>query len=280
MTINSLTVEMPSMLIAGHALSLIGSVLVVASFVGLGRVIQRTFREQGSIHEAIALGFVVNLIIGALLNLLGAISLATVITIEIAGLYAFFLDRQQLIYEIKKYPKQPYPFLVVGVFYLLSVTNVKFNWYDDFNGYLIPVEKIIQTHHLGTDPFLLQRLLGLGSYFYAQAFYVLQFGYERLSLLDPGLGRIIIGLLLIERLAKYFYTHPSIALTLLTSGLLVAWTWNTTAPLAILMALLTLLTLEVIEQKNRPVHFGLFGAAAISLKVTAAPYVGLLGAIW
>ena len=280
MTINDLTVEMPTMLIAGHVLSLIGSVLVVVSFVGLGRIVQRTFREQGGIPEAIALGFAINLFIGGLLNLFGAISLATVLAIEIAGLLAFFLDRRQLIYEIKKYPRQPYPLLVVSVFYLLSVTIVQFNWNDDFDGYLIPVEKIIQTHQLGSDPFLLQRLLGLGSYFYAQAFYVLQFGYEHLSLLDPGLARIIIGLLLIERLAKYFDTYPGIALTLLTCGLLVAWTWNTAAPLAILTALLTLLTFEVIEQQARPVHFGLVGAAAISLKVTAAPYVGLLGAIW
>src|SRR5262249_37734187 len=197
----------------------------------------------------------------------------------IVGLLAFFLDRQQLIYEIKRYPKQPYPFLVVSVFYLLSVTNGAFNWSDDFNGYLIPVEKIIQTHQLGSDPFLLERLEGL-SHFYAQAFYALQFGYEHLSLFDPGLGRIIIGLLLIERLAKYFSTYPVIALALLTSGLLVAWTWNTAAPVAILTAFLTLLTFEVIEQKTRPVHFGLLGAVAISLKVTAAPYVGLLGAIW
>jgi hypothetical protein len=267
------------MLIVGHVLSLIGSVLVLASFAGLGRIVQRTFGEQGAIYEAIALGFAVNLIIGGLLNLLGAISLATVITIEAAGLLAFFLDRRQLIYEIKKYPKQLYPFLVISVFYLLSVTNGVFNWQDDFNGYLIPVEKIIQTHRLGSDPFLIERLSGL-SHFYAQAFYALQFGYEHLSLFDPGLGRIIIGLLLIERLAKYFSTYPAIALALLTSGLLVAWTWNTAAPVAILTAFLTLLTFEVLEQKSRPVHFGLLGAAAISLKVTAAPYVGLLGAIW
>src|SRR5262249_37296711 len=118
------------------------------------------------------------------------------------------------------------------------------------------------------------------SHFYAQAFYALQFGYEHLSLFDPGLGRIIIGLLLIERLAKYFSTYPVIALALLTSGLLVAWTWNTAAPVAILTALLTLLTFEAIKQNSLPVHFGLLGASAISLKVTAAPYVGLLGAIW
>ena len=277
--VNDLTLEMPLMLIAGHVLSLIGSVLVVASFAGLGRIVQRTFREQGAIYEAIAIGFAVNLIIGGLLNLLGAISLATVVAIEIVGLLALFLDRRQFIYEIKKYPKQLYPLLVVSVFYLLSVTNGAFNWDDDFNGYLIPVEKIIQTHQLGSDPFLLERLGGL-SHFYAQAFYVLQFGYEHLSLFDPGLGRIIIGLLLIERLAKYFSTYPVIALALLTSGLLVAWTWNTAAPIAILTALLTLLTFEVVEQKIWPVHFGLVGAAAISLKVTAAPYVGLLGAIW
>jgi hypothetical protein len=267
------------MLIVGHALSLIGSVLVLASFAGLGRIVQRTFGEQGAIYEAIALGFAVNLIIGGLLNLLGAISLTTVIAIEIVGLLAFFLDRRELIYEIKKYPKQLYPFLVISVFYLLSGTNGAFNWSDDFNGYLIPVEKIIQTHQLGSDPFLLQRLGGL-SHFYAQAFYVLQLGYEHLSLFDPGLGRIIIGLLLIERLAKYFSTYPVIALALLTSGLLVVWTWNTAAPVAILTALLTLLTFEVIEQKTRPVHFGLVGATAISLKVSAVPYVGLLGAIW
>src|SRR5262249_17642884 len=119
---------MPPMLIVGHVLSLIGSVLVLASFAGLGRIVQRTFGEQGAIYEAIALGFAVNLIIGGLLNLFGAISLTTVIAIEIVGLLAFFLDRQQLIYEIKRYPKQPYPFLVVSVFYLLSVTNGAFNW--------------------------------------------------------------------------------------------------------------------------------------------------------
>src|SRR5262249_17539046 len=224
------------MLIAGHVLSLIGSLVVVASFAGLGRIVQRTFREEGEIYEAIAVGFAVNLIIGGLLNLFGAISLATVITIEAAGLLAFFLDRRQLIYEIKKYPKRPYPFLVVSAFYLLSVTNGAFNWSDDFNGYLIPVEKIIQTHQLGSDPFLQERLVALGSHFYAQAFYVLQFGYEHLSLFDPGLGRIIIGLLLIERLSKYFSTYPGIALALLTSGLLVVWTWNTAAPIGILTA--------------------------------------------
>jgi hypothetical protein len=267
------------MLIVSHVLPLIGSVLVLASFAGLGRIVQRTFGEQGAIYEAIALGFAVNLIIGGLLNLLGAISLTTVIAIEIVGLLALFLDRRRLIYELKKYPKQAYPFLVVGVFYLLSVTNGVFNWTDDFNGYLIPVEKIIQTHQLGSDPFLIERLTGL-SHFYAQAFYALQFGYAHLSLFDPGLGRIIIGLLLIERLAKYFSTYPVIALALLTSGLLVAWTWNTVAPVAILTAFLTLLTFEVLEQKTRPVHFGLIGATAISLKITAAPYVGLLGTIW
>src|SRR5262249_9225911 len=166
-----LIMEMPLMLIVGHVLSLIGSVVVVASFAGLGRIVQRTFGERGAIYEAIALGFAVNLIIGGLLNLLGAISLATLIPLEIAGLLAFFLDRRQLIYEIKRYPKQPYPFLVLSVFYLLSVTNGAFNWSDDFNGYLIPVEKIIQTHQLGSDPFLIERLGGL-SHFYAQAFYV------------------------------------------------------------------------------------------------------------
>jgi hypothetical protein len=203
------------MVIASHALALIGSILVVASFAGLGRIIQRTFREESAVAESIALGFAVNLIIGGLLNLLGAISLVTVIAVEIVGLVALFLDRRQLIYELKRYPKQPYPFLVVSVFYLLCITTGVFNWDDDFNGYLIPVEKIIQTHQLGSDPFLLSRLHGL-SHFYAQAFYVLQFGYEHLSLFDPGLGRIIIGLLLIERLSKYFSSYPIIATARLT----------------------------------------------------------------
>jgi len=267
------------MLIIGHVVALIGSILVISAFAGLGRAVQRSFGEGGTVAEAIGLGFAINLTIGGLLNLFGAISLATVIAIEIGGLVAFFLDRRQLIYEIKSYVKQPYPLLLVSVFYLLSVSTGAFNWNDDFNGYLIPVEKIIQTHQLGSDPFLLERLEGL-SHFYAQAFYVLQFGYEHLSMFDPGLGRIIIGLLLIERLAKYFATYPVIALALLTSALLVAWTWNTAAPVAILTALLTLVTFEVIEQKTRPVYFGLVSAAAISLKVSAVPYVGLLGAIW
>jgi hypothetical protein len=62
--------EMPPMLIVGHVLPLMGNVLVLASFAGLGRIVQRTFGEQGAIFEAIALGFAANLIIGGLLNLL------------------------------------------------------------------------------------------------------------------------------------------------------------------------------------------------------------------
>lgn len=271
-------------------LPLVGGIVVFVAFTGLGFLGRGMLgaREDCSVAEAAAVGLGMATVIGGLLNLVDGITLPIVLALEAVGLAALASHAARLWKRAGDWLRDPALVIVLAVlllYYLRSVSNVIFEPGDDLNGYLVPVEKLMQTGGLERDPFLDKRLFGgLGSYFFLEAIFVFQFGYHHISILEPGFGLLMAVLSAVHYIREETVPRPivvAIAIGTTVALCVVA----TTATAAVFQAgLLIVLVFKLLSGRVRglpdAVSIGLIVGTVLSLKIQVLPFVGVLMLAW
>lgn len=271
-------------------LPLVGGLVIFASFAGWGFLVRGILgaRQDCPVAEAVAVGLGAIVLIGGLLNLLEAVTLAAVVVLEAIGLAALATRAAPLWRRARDWFRDPALLMILAVlllYYLRSVSNVIFEPGDDLNGYLLPVEKLIQTGELGDDPFLDRRLFGgLGSYFFLEAIFVFQFGYHHISILEPGFGLLMAVLSAVDYVRREPVPRTLIVATAIgsTAALCVV---ATTATAAVFQAgLLIVLVFKLLSDRVRgvadAVSLGLMIGSVLSFKIQVLPFVGVLMLAW
>jgi hypothetical protein len=211
-----------------------------------------------------------------------------VLGLEVLGLLGLAIHRRVLLARLRSWLCDPGALSVVvllALFYLRSVTNAWFALSDDLNGYLQPVARIAQTGGLGREPFLLERLTGgPGAYFFLESLFVLQFGYYQISLLQPALG-VLIGVgAATGYLRRARVPAVLVVATALAACIALARVDYLATAVVLQAGLLIVLIVKLLSSPQRSfpdaMSFGLVLGAAVSLKVLAIPFVGVLVLAW
>jgi hypothetical protein len=271
-------------------LPLVGGIVVFAAFAGLGYLVRGMLgaRCDCSIAEATAVGLGMAVLIGGFLNLVNGITLPIVLALEAIGL-AGLASKTALLWKRARYwLRDPALLIILAVlllYYLRSVSNVFFEPGDDLNGYLVPIEKLVQTGGLGSDPFLEKRLTGeVGSYFFLEAIFVFQLGYHHITILEPGFG-ILLGVLSTVHFVRKESVPRTVVVATALSGAAALSVIAITATAAVFQAgLLIVLVFKLLSGKIRrvadTVSVGLIMGTALSLKIQVLPFVGVLALAW
>jgi hypothetical protein len=175
----------------------------------LGKFLLRKFSPDLAWLEALGLAF--STVVGGLLDLTGAISKTSVTIYLVLGLCLFAawlfenglsLFNNARIYFRSLWNKKTLAFLFCLVMaatifkYTLAVSPGNFNIHDDFQAYFVFPDKMLQTGHLGNDPFSERRMVSmLGGGYFLDTFITAQLGEKNLHLFDQGV--MLLALLII-----------------------------------------------------------------------------------
>ncbi len=193
---------------------------MLLSFIGFGWLVTTLLLNHKSfaIGTQAVFGVIVFLLVGGYLDFFKVVSPTSLLSVIGVGLLIFIyalsqnyrvtIDWFNAAWRVIKSNKQWA--LVLGLVllliifrYALAVAFFPFHTSDDYQGYLVFPEKMIQTGQLGNDPFSERRIVSSlgGSYLLSAA--VLAVGsLKNLHLIDHGLGVVMLLLVLIELLTQ------------------------------------------------------------------------------
>ena len=171
---------------------------ILLSFIGWGSLLREAILPKKDIDwgQRAAWGVGLSILVGGILNLFSAISRVTVISYVIIGILDFFLF---------SFPKNPsrlwredkiamlgifLVFLLVFLRYAAWVTVPYFHT-DDFHGYLVFPQKMLQAGSLGADPFSERRIYALGGHSFLQTLVFSFLQLQNLYIVDCGIAYII-----------------------------------------------------------------------------------------
>ena len=188
-------------------------ICILISWAGQGTLINYLLFPQviQDIWLRTGWGLCLTLLIGGILNITGMISPAAIFIMIGVGVFIFFAYMYSLkgkfwtnIKEFSRDGKKKYLFILLLIvngsllliIYLGSISNIHFNWGEDFHGYFVIPKKMLQTGSLGPDPFSVQRILMLGGMSFLHSNILSLGDFKNLDMIDVGLGTILtIGLL-------------------------------------------------------------------------------------
>jgi len=275
--------------------------VILQSFTGWGWIVARGLpglSESGWLHPATGLALAIAL--GGWLNLFSAVSVYSLTIFVWTGLAAYGAS-------IVLRAKTPdgdlltgHPlcriavllscFVVValGWSYVQAVGWIKFNDHDDFQGYLVFVEKLLQLGSLGEDPFSERRLIsGVGGQYFLLSLVVSEFPHRFLHILDPGIAVLMITGMVTSAIPE---SDVRVKIAMLALGVSVAILpvpiVNISAAAIVVPLLLVIWLLfddchnalemdASVSLLSRAMLIGLCAASACSLKNTFIPYVGI-----
>ncbi|MDD2757936.1 MAG: hypothetical protein PHD72_00990 [Patescibacteria group bacterium] len=189
---------------------------LLLAFAGLGQIVTFLFFNKKRLDFGlyVILGVAIFMIIGGYLNLFEMISRTTLWSLLSLGLLVtlglfiknikttvgYLIGVWAFIKNNKKFAAvAAVVFLIILARYATAVSFFPFHGSDDYHGYLVFPAKMIQTGHLGEDPFSERRIapsLGGGHLLNAT---VLSFAsFKNLHLVDNGIGLLLLIILLLE----------------------------------------------------------------------------------
>jgi predicted small integral membrane protein len=191
-------------------------ICIILSLVGWGGVLNRILfpKDRVGWGQRSAWGIAFSVVVGGVLNVTWTISRTVVLIYLGLGLvywlFDFYKNRDlvlnSLSQEIRECRKDKVVFIGTLIICLLILvqyagwvsTPLGFNTHDDYHGYFVFPNKMLQMGSMGPDPFSDRRLVSsLGGQTFLDTFILSTLSYKNLNLLDSGCGLIItIGLLL------------------------------------------------------------------------------------
>lgn len=191
-------------------------ICIILSLIGWGGVLNHILFPKDRVDwgQRAAWGIALSVVVGGVLNVTWTISRTVVLIYLGLGLVYWLFDfykNRDLVFnslsqEIRDCRKDKVVFigtliicLLILVQYAGSVsTPLGFNPHDDYHGYFVFPNKMLQMGSMGPDPFSERRLVSsLGGQTFLDTFILSTLSYKNLNLLDSGCGLIIaIGLLL------------------------------------------------------------------------------------
>ena len=287
---------------ASYSLAFGWGLLILLSFVGWGGVLNRLLfpENQKDWGQRAAWGLALSVVVGGVLNLLSLISRTTILAYLGLGIVAWAIDslvRGRSLFGSLSLGRVPSRLdrriftagLLVVVFMTLfqyagsvsrpgGVDRADFSPHDDFQGYFVFPEKMLQTGNMGRDPFNARRLeSSLGGKSFLDAFVVSVLPAQDLHLLDPGLGLLMVLGLLWGFLRESTVSHLGCLGILLFVQLVPPHVMNITAlwtGLALFLSLYRILsskTLPASRAFSRVLIIALVAAAVCSLKSNFIP---------
>ncbi len=180
-------------------------ILLLASWAGWGAAIERLVVGRTAADRALHTGWgmAFTVLVGGILNLVGAISPAAIHVFLGAGLALLAWDgwcRRTLtwsllrrsIQRLRRSPLLALAALVIGAMlvqaYAARVCTKTYNVHDDLQAYFVFPAKMIQTGTMGPDPFSEARLLSLGGMSFLQTIVLSVADARYFRLLEPGVA--------------------------------------------------------------------------------------------
>ena len=193
--------------------------LFLGALLGWGLLVHlllKPRRDATSPGLLAATGLAVVMIGGGWLNLFGLVSLTSLHSVLVLGWLMALIGAPRLARAFRPYAARLFPhgqrtgwlagvgainviLLLVVILGSASLPEQLFNAHDDLQAYFVFPEKLIQTGHLGDDPFSERRIVAsLGGKYFLDAFVLADLGRASLQLMDGGVGLLLILLLLID----------------------------------------------------------------------------------
>lgn len=232
--------------------------LVIGSWVGWGICISRLLGsgDKDNAYKAdavsmagylrsIGVGLSFMVIVGGILNIFGVIS-STLIYVLVAigialAIISVAFDFRRLTKKARnsdgRSPRSGFGFAAVMVALILlaffkyssAISPGAFNPHDDFQGYFVFPQKMIETGSMGNDPMSERRILSLGGKAFIDTFVLAAGDIRNLHFADRGIGFLAFMLVLLGVLRGLGIRRGYIALTLFIPLLVPAPMANITA---------------------------------------------------
>lgn len=198
-----------------YFLAFLWGICILFSFIGWGSALNRIFFPKYRIDwgQKAAWGIAFSTFVGGILNVAWIISRATILVYLGVGLLFWLFDIFKTKLSVISLLFNPIwncrkdKIVIIGIvaIFLLAllqyggwISTHDFNIHDDYQGYLVFPNKMLQAGSMGPDPFSERRLVSsLGGHSFLHTFILSMLSEKNLNIIDPGLGIIIgIGLLL------------------------------------------------------------------------------------
>jgi hypothetical protein len=270
---------------------------VLAALCGWGWVLSKILFKNGKSDPgwSVGLGLAFTVIAGGVLNMVSGISSWVLIIFCLLGLIGFLF---YLIFNRKEFAKYfldgiqygknnklvvltvAFLFILILLKYSLAVSPGAFNPADDYGGYFVFPVKMMQTGHLGSDPFSERRIISsLGGQSFLDTFSLAVGQPKNLHLFDMGICFLGFLLALVGLLKQAKLETKYIILILFIAALVPGPIANITAIYSALILFVMLIRFFYSSEKtglSNVILLALVVAALCSLKNSLAPVCGFL----
>jgi hypothetical protein len=268
-------------------------IFILLSFIGWGGLINRLLFPKDRVDwgQRAAWGMAFTVCVGGVLNLTWTISRTTIAIYLGLGflqwLIDFYQNKQSLnnFFTLNRNSFKDKLFIFgIFIFFLLILIEYagwvhahRFSEIDDYPGYLVFPQKMIQTGAMGADPFSERRFSSLGGQPFLQTLILCTLKTGNLNLIDPGIALIIsvgilIGYLNQKKLSKYLSVFLLIVFLILPYPK--ANITSTVTPVALFLSFFILLDNEKLKFNSFLANaclIALVTAAICALKSTLIP---------
>lgn len=250
--------------------------LLLCSWIGWGFIVSKSMRvSRPDLGFLVGLGLASLIILGGVMNYLAVVSRPLLWVVLVAGLLAFCLYLK----EVKL--RLPKPNILSGIVtvvlmiivlinYAAAVSPGTYNRHDDYQGYFVFVEKMIQTGHIGNDPYSERRIISsLGGQAFLDGF-VLSVGQPgNLGLLDRGVAYLAFLIVVLSLAILMALPSRLVFLLMVAAALAPVTIVNITAVYTAMVLLLFFLRLiddEALPAGRRDVLVAIIAASLVALK--------------
>lgn len=256
-------------------------IVLLCSWIGWGEIVAIAIKiRMRNLGFLVGLGLSFIIVLGGFLNIFTAISKFSLWAIIILGLI-FFLhylisehkNVSDLFLKSKSYPRNhrinflALALLIIMIFFRYSsvVSYERYNIYDDYQGYFVFPEKMMQTGSIGSDPYSERRLVSsIGGQSFLDTFILLLGSERNFALLDAGVAYLAFLLITASYLWKSHLARKYSFLILLIAAFILAPIANITSFYVAMSLFLLAIGLFHEEDVN-----GLRGIAILALTVSA-----------
>lgn len=283
-----------------YFLAFFWGIFILFSLIGWGSLINRIIfpKHQADWGLLAVWGLAFSIVFGGLLNVTWTISKTVILIYLGLGIlscfFAGFQSKKLLASSVIGYVNYCRKDRVLLVFTIIDllliliqyagwISTDNFHPHDDFFGYFVFPEKMLQIGSLGADPFSGRRLISsLGGQSFLHTFILSMFNEENLHIIDPAIASIIVFGLILGFLTEKNFLEQMAAIILLPFILIIPPVTNTTTLVVgsslVLGLFRTLYSQELKEYSSNANAFmiALITSATIATKSTFIPVASLL----
>jgi hypothetical protein len=193
--------------------------VILISWIGMGRLVAIALRKRHGLAKDLGLGLASMLIVGGILNIAHAITSWSLTALLLVGIASFIFTsisaRKSCITTISGLkPRKAKDWFWIAIFVMIVMTSLvryaayvapgTYNGHDDYQGYFVFAEKIIQTGSIGADPYSERRLVSsVGGQSFLHSFILMVGDYRNLALMDSGIGYLAFMLIMAAVLLQF-----------------------------------------------------------------------------